>query len=156
MHDKEAIIAQITSAFATLEYPGDESLTNSNHGDEPFLLEQEFKGKTDWRTLDPTFLDHAPGGFASALSFFSNEAFQFYLPAYLIADLKGQLEYTYPYYSLTLYLDPSSRFSMFNQEQAAAIVAYLTVVRDEEENELERPMIDEALIDYWYERAGLA
>jgi len=44
---------------------------------------------------------------------------------------------------------------MFNQEQAAAIVAYLTIIKDEDENELERPMIDEALMDYWYERAGL-
>lgn len=155
MHDKEAIIAQITSAFATVEYPGDSHLRGSNQGEEPFLLEEEFKGKTDWRTLDPTFLDHAPGGFASALSFFSNEALQFYLPAYLIADLKGQLEYTYPYYHLTLYLDPSSRFSIFNKEQATAIVAYLTTIRDEDENELERPMIDDALIDYWYERAGI-
>jgi len=99
MHDKEAVIAQITSAFATVEYPGDESLIGSNQGDEPFLLEEEFKGKTDWQALNPTFLDQAPGGFASALSFFSNEAFHFYLPAYLVADLKGQLEYTYPYYS---------------------------------------------------------
>jgi len=155
MHDKEAVIAQITSAFATVEYPGDESLIGSNQGDEPFLLEEEFKGKTDWQALNPTFLDQAPGGFASALSFFSNEAFHFYLPAYLVADLKGQLEYTYPYYPLTLNLDPSSRFSMFNQEQAAAIVAYLTIIRDKDENELERPMIDEALIDYWYDRAGL-
>jgi len=155
MPDKEAVIAQIFSAFASVEYPGDESLSNSKQGDEPLLLEEEFKGKTDWKTLDPTFLDHAPGGFASALSFFSKEALHFYLPAYLIADLKGQLKYTYPYNHLTLYLDPSPRFSIFNQEQAAAIVAYLTIIRDKDENELERPMIDEALIGYWYERAGL-
>jgi len=38
-----------------------------------------------------TFLDRSPGGLASALSMFSHEAFRFYLPAYLIADIDGKL-----------------------------------------------------------------
>ena len=70
-------------AFAAVEYPGDWCLRDSNEGDEPHLLEKEFAGKCDWRTLDPAFLDRAPGGYASALSFFSDEAFRFYLPAYI-------------------------------------------------------------------------
>ena len=43
---------------------------------------------------DPsTLIDRAPDGFGSALSFFSDEAFRFYLPAYLIADsVTAQLE----------------------------------------------------------------
>ena len=60
--------------------------------EEPYLLEEEFKGKTDWQLLDSEFIDQAPDGLASALSFFSDEAFRFYLPAYLIADIDGKLK----------------------------------------------------------------
>jgi hypothetical protein len=85
--DAEAVKTLIRNAFSGLEFPGDWCLRGSNKGEEPYLLEKEFAGKNDWRTLDPSFLDQAPGGYASALSFFSDEAFRFYLPAYLIADV---------------------------------------------------------------------
>ena len=173
MQDIEALATQIATAFAAVEYPGDWCLRDSNEGDEPYLVEREFKGKTDWRALDPAFLDQAPDGFASALSFFSDEAFHFYLPAYLIADIRGQLERSNPVHHLTHGLDASSRnqrinprrygertwldharhkFAMFNKQEAAAIVAYLTFKRDTDE--FERQRIDEALSFYWRGRAS--
>ena len=173
MHDREAIVVQIAKAFAAVEYPGDWCLRDSNEGDEPYLLEQEFKGKTDWRTLEPMFLDQAPAGLASALSFFPDEAYHFYLPAYLIADLRGQLDRTDPVYHLTNGLDESSRhkrinprrygertkfeyarykFAIFNKEEVAVIVAYLSWRRDEDE--FERQSIDEALRNYWHDRVA--
>lgn len=172
MHDKDAIVAQISQAFASVEYPGDWCLRGSNEGGEPYLVEKEFKGKTDWRTVDPAFLDRAPDGNASALSFFSDEAFRFYLPAYLIADIRGQLESCNPAFHLTHGLDDGTRderinprrygertwfdyarckLAMFDRKQAAAIVAYLKW--KSEEDEYERAGIDEALRNYWYDRA---
>ena len=172
MIDKESIIALITEVFAAVEYPGDWCLRGGNEGDEPLLVEQEFKGKTDWRILDPAFLDQAPGGYASALSFFSDEAFHFFLPAYMIADIRGQLDRPNPVFHLTHGLDDSSctervnprrygertwfeearhKFAMFTREEATAIVAYLTFKRDR--NEFERREIDEALKNYWRARA---
>ena len=174
MSDREVIIAQIAKAFAALEYPGDWCLRGGSEGDEPYMLEQEFKGKTDWRTLEPTFLDQAPNGFASALSFFSDEAFHFYLPAYLIADLHGQLDRPNPTFHLTHGLDESSRqklinprrygertwfeqarhkFAMFNKEEVESIIAYLSCRRDEAEFKFERQSIDDALRNYWNDRA---
>ena len=173
MDDKELIEAQITSAFATVEHPGDWCLRGSNEGDEPYLLEEEFKGKTDWRILDPKFLDQAPDGYGSALSFFSEDAFHFYLPAYMIADIRGLLERADPVHHLTHGLDEASRrerinprrygertwfeharhkFAVFNREESAAIVRYLMLRRDADE--FERQRIDEALTSYWYERAA--
>jgi hypothetical protein len=173
MHDKDAVIAQVASAFAAVEYPDDWCLRGSNEGDEPYLLEREFKCKTDWHALDPAWLDRTPGGFASALSFFSDEAFHFYLPAYLIADLRGQLGYSNPVHHLTHGLGESSRherinprrygertwfeqarhqFAMASQEEAVAIVAYLTFKRNADE--FERGRIDEALKNYWSDRAA--
>jgi hypothetical protein len=170
--DAEAVIEQIASAFAAVEYPGDWCLRGSNEGDEPHRVEQAFKGKKDWRALDPAFIDRAPDGFASALSFFSDEAFRFYLPAYLIADLRGQLEHSNPVHHLTRGLDNTSRherinprrygertwfeharykFATFSKPEAAAIEAYLSVKRDRDE--FERTRIDEALANYWRDRA---
>jgi hypothetical protein len=175
MNKADTVKAQIVAAFAHVEYPGDWCLRDSNEGDEPYLLEQEFKGKTDWRILDAEFIDQAPSGFGSALSFFSDEAFHFYLPAYLIADIDGLLERTNPSFHLCLGLDDESRnerinprrygertwldeakykFSIFNDAEATAIVSYMTFIR--EHDEFNQQLIDQALKNYWLERAVLS
>jgi hypothetical protein len=172
MYDKTTVIKQITSAFAAVEYPGDWCLRGSNEGDEPYLLEEEFRGKTDWRLLDANFLDQAPNGLGSALSFFSDEAFHFFLPAYMVADVAGQLERSDPAFHLIHGLDNESRnelinplrygrrtwfeharnkFAIFSREEAAAIVAYLIFKR--ESNDFLPDRIDQALANYWNERA---
>ena len=114
----------------------------SNEGNEPYLLEEQFQGKTDWRALEASFIDQAPDGYGSALSFFSDEAFHFYLPAYLIADVDGKLRQHDPAFHLTHGLDDVTRnakinpgrygertwfeakrykFAMFSHAEAAAI-----------------------------------
>jgi hypothetical protein len=171
MEEKEVVAAQIASAFAAVQYPGDWCLRGSDEGEEPYLVEEEFKGKSNWQALPPSFLDQAPGGYASALSFFSDEAFRFYLPGYLIADVRGQLQRTNPVFHLTHGLSEPSRrspvnpqkygertwhdyarhkFAVFTREQAAAIVAYLMLKR--EADAAERQTIDEALRNYWHDR----
>ena len=170
--DAEAVKNLIRDAFSNVEFPGDWCLRGSNEGEEPYLLEKEFAGKNDWRALDPSFHDQAPGGYASALSFFSDEAFRFYLPAYLIADIDGCLSSTTPVFHLTHSFEDRAKteklnprrygertwfesarhkFAMFDQSQAAAIVAYLQFKR--ETDEFARPMIDQALENYWRDRA---
>ena len=172
MPNSETVKLQIRSAFASVEFPGDWCLRGSNEGDEPFLLEQEFKGKTDWQALDPAFIDRAPDGFGSALSFFSDEAFRFYLPAYLIADIDGKLDMNTPLFHLTHGLTDETRgglvnprrygertwfderghrFAVFDREQARAIVSYLELKR--ETDEFQRDEIDQAIANYWSGRA---
>ena len=167
--------AAIRKAFAAVEYPGDWCLRGSGEGDEPYLLEAQFKGKTDWATLDPHFIDQAPDGYGSALSFFSDEAFHFYLPAYLIADIDGKLAQHDPVFQLTHGLDDATRnekinprrygdrtwfeekrhkFSMFSREEASAIVAYLKLRRDVDG--FNRSTIDQALDSYWNGRVRSA
>jgi hypothetical protein len=171
MRDAAEVKALIREAFAAIEYPGDWCLTGSREGFEPALLEAEFKGKTDWRALDAAFIDRAPDGFGSALSFFSDEAFHFYLPAYLLADLDGRLRQANPVFALTHGLDERSRrekinprrygertwldharhkFAMFNGGERAAIAAYLACMAEREElTEPEKKSIHEALSGYW-------
>jgi hypothetical protein len=160
----------IHSSFAEVPYPGDSNLRNSSEGQEPFLLEQEFQGKDDWSVLSPDFIDQAPDGFATALSFFSIAALRFYLPAYLLADLEGQLIYTDPVFYLTYGLTDaikevevnpkrygtltwfeyvSTRFSVFTPQQAGAVASYLKVKLDEAPTTYEREQIEQALRNFW-------
>ena len=81
----------IYSAFDNVEPPPSWCLVNSVEGDEPPLLQQEFSNKREWKSLDAKFLNQAPNGYSSALSFFSDEALRYYLPAYMIADLDDKL-----------------------------------------------------------------
>ena len=136
----------ICTAFGDAAYPGDRCLRGSDEGEEPYLLEKEFRGKRNWRTLDAAFIDQAPEGFGSALSFFSIEAFRFYIPAYLIADIDGVLERQNPVFHLTHGVEEQSRavqinpqrygnrtwfehaqakFALFSNRESNAIVEYL-------------------------------
>lgn len=173
MTDLNALRNVIRAAFRDTSYPGDDCLRRGNEGEEPFLLEDEFKGRTDWQTLDARFLDQAPDGFATALSFFSAAAFHFYLPAYLIADIDGKLQSVDPVFHLCFGLDDANaskpvnpqrygewtwfeeaqrRMEPFTAAQAAAVVAYLR--HQAGRDDFQREMIEQALNSYWLQAAG--
>lgn len=161
----------IRVAFSDTPPPARDNLRNSSQSDEPFLVEEAFAGETDWRTLTPEFLDAAPDGFGSALSFFSNAAFRFFLPAYLVADLEGRLECVDPSFHLchgfddetgqaqvnpTLYGQRTwgqharQRFAGFTRAEAEAVVAYLRLKAAE--NVFREPVITKALRNFWLAR----
>lgn len=165
--------AQIDAAFASVPAPPIWCLTNSREGEEPELLEIDFRDKRDWHSLTPEFLDQAPGGFASALSFFSDEAFRYYLPAYMIADLRGELQRADVLFHLTHGLENTHRdklvnpirygsrtwfdairhrFSVFDAAQREAIARYLEHRERVADIEPERRAAREALDNYWRAR----
>ncbi|HEV8323512.1 MAG TPA: DUF6714 family protein [Myxococcota bacterium] len=164
--------AQIRRAFARTPRPFAAALRDSNEGVEPFLVEKVFKNAGDWPALTPAFLDRAPEGYSSALSFLSSEGFRYFLPAYLIADLHGRLERQTPFFHLVHGLDDAThaepvnrrrfgprtwldvcrhQFSVFTPAEARAIVAYLRHVA--RRDSFERPAIQQALRRYWLARA---
>jgi hypothetical protein len=95
--NKESAIRLIHDAFGKNEYPGDSLLQGSFQGCEPFDEVGPFQGRTDWTRLEAEFLDAR----AAALSFFSQEGFRYFLPAYLVADLQGRLQTADPLFHLT-------------------------------------------------------
>jgi len=97
MSDREAVIEEIQRAFAGNVHPGKRFLQGSFEGCEPYDEVGPFERVEDWRSLDASFLD----GHANALSFFSEAGFRYFLPAYLIADLRGQLQTADPLFHLT-------------------------------------------------------
>jgi hypothetical protein len=94
--NKEEVIARIREAFGANPYPGDAFLQGSFDGCEPYDEVSAFFGKTEWSKLDSKMLDiHY-----CALSFFSEGGFRFFLPAYLIADLREELLTAEPLFHL--------------------------------------------------------
>ncbi len=95
MTDRDALVAVIDRTF-TSDHPGDAFLQGSFEGCEPFDEVGAFAGQADWRALEPGFLDEH----ASALSFFSEAGLRHYLPAYLVADVRGELRTADPLFPL--------------------------------------------------------
>ena len=164
------LIDKIEQAFADVEYPGDDDLTDSTYGEEPAALVKDFSGKTDRRELDVAFLNQAPHGWGTALSFFSGRALRFYLPVYLIADVRGELDLPDPVSRLCSSVTPLGEtntiariwgggtmgeraradFAEFNDAQVSAVVAYLFWKLDAADGY--NPTIEQALENYWLER----
>jgi hypothetical protein len=95
MSDRDGLIAAIDGVF-TADHPGDAFLQGSFEGCEPFDEVGAFHENPDWRALEPGFLDEH----ASALSFFSEAGLRYYLPAYLVADVRGELRTADPLFHL--------------------------------------------------------
>jgi hypothetical protein len=96
MNDKQTVVEKIRSAFQAA-FPGENFLQGSFDGEEPFDEVAPFREHKDWATLEASFLD----AHAWALSFFSEAGFRFFIPAYLIADLKEELYTADPLFHLT-------------------------------------------------------
>ncbi len=188
MLSKLQVEEKIHAAFGKNEYPGDDYLLGSTEGSEPLEEIQPFIGQLDWTEIPTRILDNHAG----SLNFFSEAGFRFFLPAYLVADLNGQLDFADPVFSLThgfsnlsvpheiggkkftrttgkdAFINPKRygaltfknyarcRLSVFDREQAEAIVNYLEFKRDNDPQGLEQDQIRAALDAFWYERANSA
>ena len=97
MQAQQHVIELIQQAFRQTDHPGDAFLQGSNEGCEPAEVTAPFKGVTHWTQIDPSILD--PN--YTALSFFSEGGFRHFLPAYLVADMNGQLQTADPLFHLT-------------------------------------------------------
>ncbi len=82
------VLEQIRRAFGDNEYPGDPWIQGSHEGCEPGEAVAPFVGRQHWQDLDASTLDEH----YAALSFFSEAGFRFFLPAFLVADVRDELE----------------------------------------------------------------
>jgi hypothetical protein len=132
--------------------------------DEVREVEAFFTGKLDWTRLASSDLDGVP----SALTFLSDEAACFFLPAYLVADLRQQLANVDPAFELTRGLDGSyrsnhskrgptdeeiakRRWRRLTARQCGAVASYLKYRTAS--SPIEEPAIDTSLRSYWLPRA---
>ena len=97
MPDKAYVISMIREGFRETDHPGDAFLQGSTEGCEPGESVAPFKGMAKWQDVDPAILD----SHYTALSFFSEGGFRYFLPAFLIADLEDRLQTADPIFHLT-------------------------------------------------------
>jgi hypothetical protein len=101
--------------------------------------------KEDWHRISAEALNRCH----SSLSFFDAEGMRFHLPAYLLADLRGDYDFGMAF-CLTHECDHrSSQFSLLSPEQRAAVSAFLHHIMDDPDEEFYRSDIVNALIEYW-------
>ncbi|WP_230425992.1 DUF6714 family protein [Ralstonia syzygii] len=170
--DKGKLEKTIIEAFADVEVPPDWALVRSYEGHEPAEIEQIFRGKRSWTEFGVKELDSEP-----ALSLFSDEAWRYYLQAFMIHDLHGRLSHTEVVFHLTNGLCDDDReelvnprrygartrwdsavfrCSVFTRKQASAIVEYLKFKQEEEgERSYSFLLIQQALTNYWLARVQL-
>ncbi|MCA9062916.1 MAG: hypothetical protein KDA96_07650 [Planctomycetaceae bacterium] len=88
----------------------------------------------------------------SSLSFFDAKGMRFHLPAFLIADLRDELQQGIVFHLMYAGDDAESRFSLLNAKQRAAVQQFLLYhlrTTPEPERTFAGPMIDKAIADFW-------
>jgi len=159
-----SLIQKIDSAFSDTVYPGNENLFEDSYGNESAILRNHFLGFEDWRLLTNKHLN-----MDGALSFLSEKAFRFYIPAFMIADINEKLKYNDPIVRLCWSISPQSEskkiakvwggtteevrakkcFDKFSKEQTSSIVSYLYWRLSLDEYDF---TVKYALDNYWLNR----
>jgi hypothetical protein len=116
------IIRQIEEAWRDALYPGDDNIfTPDSYDDEDIV--NYFRGTT-WRGHDPVKLR----AHSSAFTFFTPEAFHYWLPAFIIAAVKDPEEADVIVDYIPRSVSDgyaSQRWPLFSQVQRQAVAAYL-------------------------------
>jgi len=144
-------VAEIEAAFDGLAPPGDDGLLHPQAMDDVDIV--GFYGAPDYREIpDETIIS----GYA-APSFFSAEAFQYYMPAFMIWSLNHADSIEYAPESTIRAFDPAhddpsltefqlSKFVLFTGPQRAAIVRFLRAFLPDPDL---GPVARAALDNYW-------
>ena len=167
----KALRAQIETAFANVPYPGDDNIAPRTQMDDDYDdVIVHLTGK-HWRDLIPK--RKPPKGRSNPIShslcFATSEAWLFFLPAYMIADIMmGRTDFREfdPGRSEQLNDHIESRFRLLNAEQCTVIASFLSyAVMRLNENQIKYPNHYKffererqhlvVLIDYWSARARI-
>ncbi len=87
----------------------------------------------------------------SSLSFFDALGMRFHLPAFIIADLKGEFGMGMAFTLTYLNEYSRSKFGLLNHEQRSVVREYLQFLREDPDSEFDYADIDRALNEYWIE-----
>jgi hypothetical protein len=101
--------------------------------------------KNDWHNLDHNDLKTCE----SSLSFFDEKGMIFHLPAYIIAEIKGQLECGTIFHLTELSKYGKQQLSKLNNKQKKAITSFLTWCLHQTEYEYDKVAIECAIKTYW-------
>ncbi len=152
----DEVIAKIETAFAEVEHPGDDHLLHDECLDDSDI--EDFYGGVGWRDVPSKMIDKN----SASLCFFSPEAFQYYLPAYMIWVLQN---YTTDSITISttissLNAEPGdlrrfvlSKLSLLTKPQRMAIIAFLEFLRDHL-HDADAEEAEDALNSWWLDHEG--
>ncbi len=103
--------------------------------------------KDDWASIPTADL----AACESSLSFFDPPGMRFHIPAFMLAELDGDLNVGSTIYSLTSVYDDYGlqQLSGLSPEQRATVCEFLTVMREHEDYKIDRASIDRSITEYW-------
>ena len=157
LFDKERMLLQtaVNNAFKDVKCPGDDNVLSPDCMDttdiEDFIRDSIWK--TDWRQIPAEVIDYN----YESLSFFSPDAYRFYLPAYLVRSLDTFITADINVLDFTVYdLVPNKtllkRFNLRKQalsnQQKLVIVELLEFVKKWSDKHLSS-FADEGIQGYW-------
>jgi len=153
----QTTIVEIETAFSGLSPPGDARLLHPQCMDDGDIV--DFYGVLDRRRLsDDTIINNY-----AAPSFFSAEAFRYYMPAFMIWSLNHYDTIEYAPESTIRAFDPTSsgpglydfqvsKFALFTEPQRVAIIRFLQALSPDPDL---GPIAREALTNYWLRKGPL-
>lgn len=148
--DKQSLISAIAEAFKDVELDGGIGLNEANaiddYKDEQFQEEcRKIDEKHHWNTIPSSVLNQ----FNSSLSFFDPEGMKFHLPAFMIAEIKGEYGFGMSF-ALTNLSDYSrSQFVLLSGKQREVVRLFLEFLLENPDYEFEKPAIRSAIVGFW-------
>ena len=103
--------------------------------------------KEDWNRISSELLN----AYNSSLGFFDAEGMQFHLPAYLIADLKGEYGFGMAFCLTHLSDYKEQQFALLTIAQRNVVREYLEFIFEEPDYKYYQPDIERALAGFWSE-----
>lgn len=150
--DKNQLIETIIKAFDSVVLGNGVGLYQAQAQDDykTGLEEQAARlkdEKNDWRLIAAEELNKCN----SSLSFFDAEGMRFHLPAYLIADLKGEYNFGMEFCLTHLSDYSKEQFALFNTAQREAVRDVLNYMFNADPDGIFDPDIANALLGFWSE-----
>ena len=144
------MINRVRDVFAEVPYPGDDNLLGAPEHvqscGECSGLHKALVGRT-WRDLAEN--DSSSGYVSHAMSFFSPEAWHYYLPAYLIQNLKRGV-------FSCLYFRPigareylEDRIKYLTREQCRVVIAFLLLAVGQDPSGQQQVDRNAEAVEYW-------
>lgn len=144
------LVSEITTAFKGVELDDGIGLCEANaiddYKDQQFRYEcKKNDEKSNWDAIPSSLLNE----YYSSLSFFDAKGMRFHLPAFMIAEIKGEYRFGMSFALTHLSDYTKSQFLLLNEIQRKAVKLFLEYLITDPNYEFEKPIIDRAIKDYW-------
>lgn len=150
--EADALCERVRDAFAEVKLGDGVGLFEGQAIDD-YETEQVRRQKRErdekeyWNRIETRHLNAC----SSSLSFFDSLGMRFHLPAFIVADLRGEFDMGMEF-TLTHFEDYSrEKFGLLSPTQRQIVREYLQFLREDPDSEFDYPHIDRALNDYWKE-----